>query len=31
MNRDSLFQSDVDNLTKTKEVKNYLIGPVYAH
>lgn len=31
MNRESRFQADVDNQTDVKDVKNYLIGPVFPH
>jgi hypothetical protein len=31
MQREMKFTGDVDNQTLIKDVKNYLIGPVYGH
>ena len=31
MNAEYKFSSDVDNLTDIKDVRNYMIGPVFGH
>ena len=31
MNKDHVFESDIDNQTGIKDVRNYMIGPVYPH
>lgn len=31
MTRDYVFQADIDNQSEIKEVRNYMIGPVFPH
>jgi len=31
MNKENTFEADIDNQTTIKDIRNYMIGPVFAH